>query len=114
MGWPAATTPGGVNTPRHPKPQIDICRSCGATGMVEPDLDPAPGVCPRCLNRRLADVMGRAVVLAMVLDPGPLDAWLREALARSGVVEPFISYFVNGRHDMLEAVRREALRREGT
>jgi len=37
------------------------CRACGAQGTEEDDgLDPAPGLCPQCLDDRMARVMERA------------------------------------------------------
>lgn len=31
-----------------------LCRYCGAVGEEDPAIDPAPGVCPNCLDARMA------------------------------------------------------------
>lgn len=58
--------------------------------------------------------MSRALLLEHVLTADALYSWMKQALKSAGIVEPFITYFVDGRNDMLAAVKREALRREGT
>jgi hypothetical protein len=30
-----------------------VCRFCGAKGLEDPAIDPAPGVCPACLEARM-------------------------------------------------------------
>jgi hypothetical protein len=49
--------------------QLATCRFCGAQGVEDSDIDPAPGVCPACLDSRMA------VVTQRVAEHGMAGAW---------------------------------------
>lgn len=49
--------------------QLATCRFCGIQGVEDSDIDPAPGVCPTCLDSRMA------VVMQQVTEHGINSAW---------------------------------------
>lgn len=92
--------------------QLDTCRYCGTQGEAEPDLDPAPGVCPACLDKRLAKVTFEAVFVSELKSPAELSAWMRQQLLAIGMVEPWASRFVEGETGPTKAAIAEVDRRE--
>jgi hypothetical protein len=66
------------------------CRVCDAVnpeGEADPD-DPAPGICPTCFDRRMADVTAAADVLADVMPRQAFLAWSRDQLEHYAGMTP--------------------------
>ena len=60
------------------------CRDCGRAGDEAPN-DPAPGLCPGCYDRRLAEVTAKFSVMAETLEhPMLIMGWLELALVEIG------------------------------
>lgn len=63
--------------------EIATCRGCGATGMEDPAIDPAPGWCPDCFQKKIeaemAGVVARELARLDLEDAVPLDQRLRAA-----------------------------------
>lgn len=70
------------------------CRDCHRVG-VETDDDPAPGLCPVCLDVRLARATEDLAALdATSIEGGALDRHARDLLVDAGLVEPYLSSFL--------------------
>jgi hypothetical protein len=96
-------------------PEIpDTCKFCGATGFQDPDIDPCPHVCPRCMNQRVAIVMAQACVLEDDLDGATLRAWLTNKLVEYvGLLEPWAAAFVNGDYSLVDQAQLAYISRYG-
>lgn len=66
------------------------CVRCGAPVLETPD-DPAPGICPRCLDAALATIEGWVRRRVEEFPTGVSPAWLRDALIREAGVRPDVA-----------------------
>lgn len=59
------------------------CRLCGLVGLEDP-WDPAPGVCPRCLDERMASLLGPLGERTERDGPRAALAWLEAEMRAMG------------------------------
>jgi hypothetical protein len=67
--------------------------ACGRVGLETAD-DPAPGVCPVCLDERLARLTRRLFVLVDVYGPVEALARIRPELVGAGLRAPVVDAFL--------------------
>jgi hypothetical protein len=93
---------------------IEQCRYCGRQGGDEfsfgPD-DPAPGVCPTCLDARMADVMRSAAERAAHEPTFQLKSWLHKELVLLGLTPTWAQRFVDGQFTAFASARKRVSRR---
>ncbi|HKE98037.1 MAG TPA: hypothetical protein VKG45_03780 [Actinomycetes bacterium] len=68
---------------------LETCRFCGAPGLESED-DPAPGVCPRCLDERMARATANLEKVAAAYRAGEITGeslfgWSRALLLGAGL-----------------------------
>lgn len=74
--------------PLRPGEHLSTCRSCGTWGIETPD-DPAPGICPVCLEQRMAALVPRLETqVARRGQRAALD-WLYRRLRDAGFLPPW-------------------------
>lgn len=89
----------------------DVCRKCGFEGLADSELDPAPGICPACLNKGMAALMPRVLLVAANLGPASVEKMLRRGLHDIGLTDRFIEAFVTGDAKVAERAIRKVERR---
>jgi len=92
----------------------ETCRFCGRTGLRWEDLDPAPGVCPTCLDARMATMTEQLAAWASV---GVSEQSLRtlaltELTVECGLTEAWAERFVSGDFEAFARAMMQAHGRE--
>lgn len=82
----------------------DVCRFCGSEGEIDPELDPCPHVCPRCMNQRMFALLVASQVEPR-LDPASQRAWMAEKLKEIGFKTEYATLLADGN---FEAIQRRA------